>query len=228
VTTSISVEHVKDAAKQMQLTREMFQALAESKLKGDQADKSLYTIEDVTVGDLKALEVVTDMNAAIAAAGGDAQTAMAEQMQGFFSRMFGKDGQLHAYVTVANEHTVVTAYSKESLQRGVAHVRSGAPGLEADPSIAKTAALLPEGAQWVVYVSPQGIVQWVDLFLKGVAAQMEIKIPPFPPSDPIGLAARVAPAGLDAEIALPDSVLAGIGQYIGMIQQMMQGGAPLP
>jgi hypothetical protein len=229
VATSISVEHVKDAGKHMKLTREMFETVAQAKLGGDQEGKSLYTIADVTVGDLKALEVITDMNAAIAAAGGEgAQGAMAEQMQGFFSRMFGKDGKMHAYVAAANEHTVVTAYSKESLERGVAHVRSGAAGLETDATIAKTAKLLPEGAQWVLYVSPQGIVQWADLFIKSMAAQMEIKIPPFPSSDPIGLAARASPAGLDAEIVLPDNVLVGIGQYIGMIQQMMQGGAPLP
>jgi hypothetical protein len=39
----------------------------------------------------------------------------------------------------------------------------------------------------------------------------------------------VSGEGADAEIVLPESVVAGIGQYINVIQQMfMQGGAPLP
>ena len=41
-------------------------------------------------------------------------------------------------------------------------------------------------------------------------------------------AARVKPDGLDAELVLPDTVIAGIGQYVGLIQQMMQGGGQLP
>ena len=88
---------------------------------------------------------------------------------------------------------------------------------------------MPEGSQWAAYVSPQGLIQLIDTVLREVLPT-EIKIPPFPPSDPIGLAARVGEPGLDAEIVLPDSVVAGIGQYIGVVQQMMQGdgGAALP
>jgi hypothetical protein len=123
----------------------------------------------------------------------------------------------------------VTAYSKELLTRAVEHVRNGAAGLEADAQIAATTKLLPEGAQWAAYISPQGVVQWIDKLLSQLPAGLNLKLPPFPPSDPIGAAARVSAEGLDAELVLPQSVVAGIGQYIGLVQQMMmQGGAPLP
>jgi hypothetical protein len=99
--------------------------------------------------------------------------------------------------------------------------------LEADEPIAKTSKLLPDGAQWAAYINPQGVVQWVDVILKQMP-EMTINIPPFPASDPIGAAARVSADGLDAELVLPESVVAGVGQYVGTIQQMLQGGAPLP
>ena len=55
-------------------------------------------------------------------------------------------------------------------------------------------------------------------------------MPGFPATEPIGLAARVSATGLDAEIVLPDSVVAGIGQFVIGIQAMIQGidRPPLP
>ena len=222
--TSMAVEHVKNAEQHVKLTRQSFELMSQAKPGGD--GKSLYSIGEVTIGDLKALEVVTDMTAALDASGTNA--AAMEQFRSFFGKLFGGEGEMHAYIVAANDHNVVTAYSKELLERGVKHVRDGAAGLETDEGIAKTAALLPEGSQWTVYLSPQGVVQWVDAVLRQLPAQVDLQIPPFPASDPIGLAARVSAGGLDAEIVLPDSVVAGIGQYVGTIQQMMQGGVPLP
>src|SRR5262249_32474275 len=145
-------------------------------------------------------------------------------------KMFGQGGVIRMYVAAANEHAVVSAYTKELLERVVKQVRSGEAGLAGDPQIARTAAMLPKGAQWALYVSPQGLVQWLDTILREVLpAEMNFKIPPFPASDAIGLAAKVSPSGLEAELVLPESVVAGIGQYFGLLQQMMQGqGAQLP
>jgi hypothetical protein len=226
--TSAAVEHVKDAKLHMKLTREMLDILKTATAKGDDSNKPIYTVNDVTVGDLKAIEVVTDMSGIIGAAG-EADGTMQKQFQGFFSKLFGNEGMMRVYFTVADDHTVVSAYSKELLEHGVAHIRAGAAGLEADAQIAKTDALLPKGAQWAAYVNPQGFLQWVDTLMRQLLpAELNIRIPPFPPSDPIGLAAKTSADGLDAELVLPESVVAGIGQYVGLIQQMMQGGAPLP
>ena len=68
------------------------------------------------------------------------------------------------------------------------------------------------------------------MFLRQIGGgDSPIKLPAFPESEPIGLAARVSPNALDAEIVLPASVVAGIGQFVGAVQQMFQnGGVPLP
>jgi hypothetical protein len=221
--TTMQIEHVRDAKKQLDVARDMFQLFSQARMPG--ADRPMFTVADVTVGDLKSLEITTDTNAMM---GANTPPEVAGAVGGIFKKMFGSDGVMHSYLTVGNDHTLVMAYSKEQLQYGVKHVRSGDEGLETDQSIASTDKLLPADPQWAAYLSPQGIVQWVDMILEQVP-ELDFKLPPFPASDPIGLAAKVSGEGADAEIVLPESVVAGIGQYINVIQQMfMQGGAPLP
>jgi hypothetical protein len=231
VSTSLAVEHVKDAKEHLKLTREQFQVLQKGAA-SDDAKLPTYSVSEVTIGDLKAIELIMDMSAMtkeLGAAGPPAGPAEGF-MQGLMLRMLGGDGKMRIYFAVADDTHLVSGYSKPLLQRGVEHVRSGKAGLETDAQIAKTSGLLPSGAQWVAYVSPQGLIQWIDTLLRqSLPAEMKFRIPPFPPSDPIGLAAKASASGLDAELVLPESVLAGIGQYVGLVQQMIQGGgAPLP
>lgn len=224
--TALSVEHVDNADEHLKSTRKMFELMQTAQ--NPRGDEPLYELNELKVGDLDALELVTNIESlAELGAGGNLGPAEA-QVQGLFGKMFGSEGKIHMYVAKADDETVVTAYSKEQLVRGVEHVRSGDKGLEDDADIAKTAAQLPAGAQWVAYVSPQGLVQWISVFV-GAMFGGQMQLPPFPATEPIGLAAKVSQTGLDAELVLPDSVVAGIGQYIGVLGQMFQdGGVPLP
>jgi hypothetical protein len=225
--TALTVEHVENADKQLGLTREMFKLMASAQ-KNPKTGEPLYEYNEVKVGELAALELVTSLGELAEAAQGEGDGAAGAQLQGLFGKLFGADGKIHMYVAKGNDKTLVSAYGKEQLMRGVEHVRAGGAGLEADADIAKTTAMLPEGAQWVAYVSPQGLVQWIGVFVEAMFGG-QTKLPPFPATEPIGLAAKVTPTGLDAELVLPEKVVAGIGQYIFTIGQMFQGGgAPLP
>jgi hypothetical protein len=226
--TALTVEHVDSADEQLKIMRQMFK-LMQGAQKKTQADEPFYEFNEVKVGELDALELVTSLGAITQlGAGNGAGPAQAQQVQGLLGKLFGADGKIRMYVTKADEKTVVSAYDKEQLVRGVDHVRAGGEGLEADADIAKTTALLPPGAQWVAYVSPQGLVQWIGVFVESLFGG-EVHLPPFPATEPIGLAAKVSASGLDAELVVPDSVVAGIGQYIAAIGQMFQdGGPPLP
>jgi len=222
--TALAIEHVDDADKHFKSTRKMFELMATAE--NPQGDEPLYSFNEIKVGDLDALELVTAIGS-LAGLGAAGNAQVENQVQGMFSKLFGTDGKISMYVAKADDHTVVTAYSREQLVHGVKHVRSGDAGLETDADIATTTALLPSGAQWVAFVSPQGLVQWASVFVDAMFGG-EIKLPPFPATEPIGLAAKVTETGLDAELVLPDSVVAGIGQYIGVVAQIFQGGAPLP
>ena len=226
--TAISVEHVNDADEHLQTTRQMM-ALLESTLKAPDTGQPMYATHDVKVGELDAFEVVTDlssiMNLQAGAAGGPAG---APPMQDFFGNMFGREGKIHMYVAKADEKTVVTAYSREQLVRGVEHVRSGEKGLADNADLATTTAMLLPDSQWVAYVSPQGLMQMVGSLMKAITGG-EARFPAFPDTEPIGLCARASETSLDAEIVVPDKVVAGIGMFIFAVGQMFQGGgAPLP
>jgi hypothetical protein len=221
--TSLSVEHVEDADAHVKLMRESFKVL-ESSVKSPETDQPLYTVADIKVGDLEAVEVTTDFEALLGAAAGEAEDEIAS---GFMDKLFGREGKIRMVFAKATDTVVVTAYSQEQLVRGIEHVRSGAAGLESDADIAKTTALLPSGSQWVAYADPQGVVQLIGTFMEGMFGA-EMKLPAFPPSEPIGLAARVNETALDAEIVLPENFVAGIGQFIFAVGQMFQGGGPVP
>ncbi|REK17892.1 MAG: hypothetical protein DWQ37_05045 [Planctomycetota bacterium] len=222
--TAVTVEHVDNADEQVRLSREMFAMLADgAKTPGN--DEPMYELSEVKVGDVEAIALVTRIDALAEIQDGNAPGA--EQFQDFFGKLFG-GGNLTVYMAKATDTTVVSAYSKEQLLRGVEHVRSGAKGLESDADIAKTSAMLPAGSQWAAYLNPQGVVQMIQTFMDALLGG-QVQLPPFPETEPIGLAARVSETGLDAEIVLPESVVAGIGQFIFAVGQMFQGGqVPLP
>ena len=228
-TTAISVEHVANADEHLKLTRESL-ALLESGLKNPKTKAPLYELSDTKVGDLEAMEVVTDFDVISGLSDlkdEESEGPGAEMARSMFSKMFGQEGKIHMFVAKATDTAVVSAYSKEQLVRGVEHVRSGAAGLAANPDIAKTTALLPPGSQWVAFANPEGIVQLVTTFVKGLFGP-EFELPAFPPTEPIGLAARVSETGLDAEIVVPDAVVAGLGEFIAKVGQMFSGGGALP
>jgi hypothetical protein len=222
----ISVESVKDSAAYLDAAREVFSAL-KSGQKTD-SDEPLFEMQEIQIGDLKAIELTTDLTAIAAA--NNANNAAKGIMEGFFSKMFGADGKLRAYYAAADANHVVTTYNKDQLTRAIAHLRSGKPGLESDEAIGKTGKLLTAGSQWAVYVSPQGLLATIDSLLQGfLPPGSNFRIPEFPASDPIGLAAKISGAALDAELVMPESVVAAIGRYVIQVQGLLQGGpAPLP
>jgi hypothetical protein len=236
--TAISVEHVANADAHLKLTRETLGLLA-SVAKSPKTKAPIYELSDIKVGDLEAIEVVTDFDA-ISGLGDlkdDSETEDsedgigagpgAEMARGMFSKLFGQEGKIRMYVAKATDTAVVSAYSKEQLVRGVEHVRSGAAGLEVNADIAKTTALLPAGSQWMAFVNPEGLVQVITAFVQGLFGS-EFKLPAFPPTEPIGLSARVSETSLDAELVVPGSVVAGLGEFIVKVGQMFGGGGALP
>jgi hypothetical protein len=222
----LSLEQVKDATEHLQAARDIVEALASVSPTKEGGDK-LYEVRDVELGDLKAIELTTNMGAMVGIS--DQNNPGGGMMQQVFATIFGKDGKMRAYMAAADAHTVVSAYDREQLQRLVAHVRSKAPGLESDPDIAKTTKLLTPGSQWVVYLSPQGLLQSIDSVVQGIVPGNNFKIPAFPATEPIGMAAKVSPTAINAEIVLPESVVAAIGQFVLTVRGLFQGGGvPLP
>jgi len=136
--------------------------------------------------------------------------------------MFGPGGKLTAWAVPADEHTVVIGYvSKEPLQQAIRAIQRGKPGLAGDPDVAKTAALLPAGAPWVGLWSPRGTIEFGKQMIPAFAPpgkKVDLKIPEFPKTPPIGMAVTTAQNELQGHIVVPAEVLQGIGQYAAKVK----------
>jgi hypothetical protein len=132
--------------------------------------------------------------------------------------IMGPEGKVAACLAPGDKHTVVLGYgSKDLLRQTIAAVRQGKPGLVASANVAKTAALLPKAAPFVLYQSPRGLVGLVRQVLPaamppGIA--FPLAIPDFPATPPIGLAVTAGPGALQTDLAVPPEVLTAVRQYV--------------
>ena len=131
--------------------------------------------------------------------------------------MFGSGGKMDVYMTVADQQTVVGAYvSPKQLAPAVKAIQEGKPLLSDDAGVAKTAAMLPPGAQWLgLEPARRGRVCSADdesrLFRR---AQGVPEIPEFPETPPVGFGVQLSPSGLDTDLAIPAAVLEAISQTV--------------
>jgi hypothetical protein len=137
-------------------------------------------------------------------------------------KMFGPGGRMVAYIVAADAHTVLLGYTdQELLRKALKDVGQPAAQLAAQPAVSKTlAALLPK-AQVVACFSPQGCVSFVSqamtTFLPpGLPLP---KIPEFPRTPPIGLAAKAADGEVQVELLVPAAVIRAIGTYVTKVRQ---------
>jgi hypothetical protein len=140
--------------------------------------------------------------------------------------MFGPGGKMTAYLAPIDEATVAMSYiNPDNIARIKAACKNPTSSLSADSQLAKTAALLPEKAQWVGYVSPQGFMDFIIAAMKA-AAPPGATVPPltaFPETPPIGIGAELSGQGFDLQVVVPGATVKGLGSYI---RQMRQLGPP--
>jgi hypothetical protein len=164
-----------------------------------------------------------------------------------FDEMLGAGGKMLFYHVAADEHTVLMGMgvSQERMAaalgvikqpRGVARSKA----LVEDADVNATAAMLPAGAQWVVYFSPRGLTQMSQritaIEMKKYPGYEDYPSPDFPKCPPVGIALTASPAELDGEIAVPAAMIAAMGEYnkeqqkmwMNRIQQRNGGQAPAP
>src|SRR5205085_11715862 len=114
----------------------------------------IYEIRDLEIDGKPALLLRMDAKALMA---GNAAAA-----NPISEKLFGPEGKLDAYIAPADGKTVVMAYTSEAaLKKALATYRSSKESPQLDPLIRETAVLLPEGAQWVGFLSPAGMMEFV-------------------------------------------------------------------
>ncbi len=189
-------------------------AMAEMMKIFKEADSPLFSFESqrTEIDGLPVLKLTMDMEPFL---GGQGQGPEAKKM---LELMFGSGGKMDVYMAAADQQTVVGAYvSPKQLGPAVKAIQEGKPLLTDEAGVAKTAAMLPPGAQWVGFLSPRGGAAFVARMAKSIVppgTQGVPAIPEFPETPPIGFGVQLSPSGLDTDLAIPAAVLEAISQTV--------------
>jgi hypothetical protein len=172
-----------------------------------------YELHERTIGGDRAVLAQAD----VASAAADPNVAGVDPLM---RTIFGPDGKLSIYAIAADERTVaIGAAAEATLADAVQFALDGGSSLAGDAGVGATAALLDEKAPWVAFVSPEGLVAWIARAAQTLSAAFggEIKIPPFPPTPPVGLSINLSDGQLQSEIAMPRQTLQGIADYVSRL-----------
>lgn len=104
--------------------------------------------------------------------------------------MFGSGQHVTFYLAVADSHTIVLSYvSPELLLESLDVVNGSEPGIASDPSLAQTAALLSTDASWGGYLSPRGVISFVQQAVQMSRDDGEppVQIADFPATPAVGI-----------------------------------------
>ncbi len=172
-----------------------------------EANSSLFSFEceRIEIDGLPVLKLAMNMEPFLG------EQARAPESKKMMELMFGSGGKMNVYMAAADEHTVIGVYiTPQQLGPAVKAIRDGKPQLADHAAVAKTAAMLPVGAQWQGFVSPRGAAAYVSRFLKTVAppgGSGVPELPEIPETPPIGFGVRLSTDGLDMDVVLPAAVL---------------------
>ncbi len=161
----------------------------------------------------------------------------AEQGRAMLDMMFGVGNKMLVYNVAADEHTVVMGIGvpQERMAAALDVLTQPKKSLAQDADLSATLAMLPEKSQWVMFLSPRGLMQLSSRLtaeaMKGMPGGAGFVLPAFPKSPPIGFAVKAASDEVRAEIAVPGPLVEAAGGYVqdmqkAMMQRMMEQGQP--
>jgi hypothetical protein len=150
-----------------------------------------------------------------------------EQSRAMFDMMFGVGNKMLVYNVAADEHTIVMGIGvpQERMAAALDVLAQPKKSLAEDANLSATSSMLPEKSQWVMYLSPRGLMQMTTRIttetLKNVPGANGFVLPEFPKSPPIGFAVKAASDELRAEIAIPAPLVEAAGGYVQEMQKVI-------
>lgn len=197
----IGVIHVDNAKDYMERYQKNLHVMNEVLKGADPAAPLLQEIKQVKVNGVTALEMSMD------ATGG---VPLGDEQKAIFEKMFGPGGKVAICLAPLGDNMVVFRYTRASELKELLG-RKGGLAMQAD--IVKTAALLPEGSQWAVYVHPQGMSRVINQVVRNFAPEVT-GVPDFPDSAPLGLGLKLAESGMEVRAVIPTAVLEALGDLL--------------
>jgi hypothetical protein len=212
----LALYHVENAEKYLAEYLKYLDDLNKAVKKSDSADaKELFKAKKTEIEGRPAVESETPIPL-------PQQVKEVPGMEDRMGKIFGSGGKLKTVLVAVDEHTIALSFTDRApfITRAIAAAKKPSEGLASDAEIAKTAAMLPTGAQWVGYFNPSGAVAFAKGMVDAMSEEGGFKpnIPEFPASPPIGIAVKTLPGELQTETVVPSAVLDAIGKYVGTIK----------
>lgn len=136
-----------------------------------------------------------------------------DEAKAVLEKLLGPGGKMTVSQVVLDDKTILMRYTAGDGLKELLEAKGAKGGLAADPDVVKTAALLPEGSQWALYIHPQGTAQMIDQVVRAVAP-MPLPIPELPKTPPIGVGVKLDGSGIEVRAALPAQVLDVLAQFL--------------
>lgn len=148
-----------------------------------------------------------------------------EALKKLMEAYFGPGGKMIATTVAADNHTLLVRYTPaKAFTAFLKGYRDKSSELSQNKGIAKTMETLPAGSQWVLVVSPRGMIAFTTRVLANVLppGAGPAHLPEFAKTPPIGIGVKLSATGLESRLTIPAAVLENVGPYI---QQLKGGGA---
>lgn len=137
--------------------------------------------------------------------------------------LLGPDQKAVGWLVAVDKHRILMSYAdKNVLQQMLKDMGQSKPGLAGDAELKKTAALLPPKPVVTVYVSPRGAIEFVQRIVPAFAppeANVNLKLPEFPKTPPLGFAVTTGKAEAQMQLVVPREVIQAVGHYVGQVLQ---------
>lgn len=187
-------------------------------------DKNLpsYSVEKKTVDGLDVLVLATDLKPML----DQMEKTGGPDVRKMYQGMFGGE-KMNAYLTAVDKEHVAFAYDLKALKELVGTIKAGKSGLADNLDMKKTAALLLKQPHAIGFMDVGG---YIDLAKKiaGMVVPggaLPFPIPPFPPSAPVGVAAKLTPQAVEFQLVIPMPLMENVRNYIDQVNTMIGGGA---
>ncbi|MHB8897845.1 MAG: hypothetical protein ACYC6Y_03760 [Thermoguttaceae bacterium] len=163
----------------------------------------------------KGLEISMEMPTKFLAADPNAE-AMLE-------KMIGPEGKIRVFVVAADDRKIVFGYTNQNLlKKALAAIEEG-KSLSHEESVKTAAARLGEGNFGRGYLSPAGLVGFVNSMIETMAPEgQKIQLPAFPETPPVAWTISTEGSTADVELVVPGELIqAGVG-YAAQVRQTFE------
>ena len=159
------------------------------------------TVKRVKVDGRPALESVTDLTGS---------PGLDENAKQIIEGIFG--AKITVTAVAVDDNTILTRYTPPAGVKKLMASLKDKGDLASSAEVAKLVGHMPKGAQWAGFISPHGIIQFVQKIVE--KSPFPVPIPDMTKTPPIAFAAKVGASGFEGELIVPGSTIQGIAQFI--------------